>query len=84
MILKDMSFKEDEDTVTMPASITVEITIEEAIWIASVAGQQKGTSPHNQLYQCLASDVFNPYWEDGVGGAQQDYKIETPPIKYEE
>ena len=83
MKLKEMTLTPNSEGDTLPKTVTVEMTLEEALWIAVVAGQQKGTSPHNGLYDCLVCDVFNRYWEDGVDDAQRELQVETPPIKYD-
>lgn len=83
MILKEMKFTTNDEDVTNPSSLTVEITIEEAIWMAILSGSQRGISPHFGIFDCLTGDVFNRYWDDGVDDARLDYPVETPPVRYE-
>lgn len=82
MELNLISFNNSEG-VANPHEISVTMTVEEALWIATLAGKTRGTSPHEGIYRCLVGDVFNCYWEDGLSGAAQDYRIAIPPIKYE-
>ena len=84
MELKEMSFQENGDGDRIPATVTVKMTIEEALWISIVSGQQRGTSPHNRIYSCLNGDVFNRYWDDGDRDASKEIFIETPPIRYDD
>jgi hypothetical protein len=82
MKVKRLSFVESEDGAT-PSRIVVELTIEEALWIAKIAGGQRGTSPHTAIYSCLVDSVFNRFWDDGVADALRTHPVETPPIRYE-
>jgi hypothetical protein len=82
MKVKRLSFVDSEEGA-MPSRIVVELTIEEALWIAKTAGSQRGTSPHTTIYSVLVGDVFNRYWEDGVADALRTHPVETPPIRYE-
>jgi len=68
----------------MPKSITVEMSIEEAVWIAIIAGKQRGESPHSEIYGCLTGELFNRFWDDGVDDAKRSHFVETPPIVYTE
>jgi len=68
----------------MPSKVLVELTLEEAIWIATVAGRQRGESPHSQLYGVLTADVFNRYWDDGLEDARKEFPVTVPPIRYED
>lgn len=83
MQLKEIKFSPNEEGDVMPSTINVTMTIEEALWIAKVAGQQRGESPHSGIYDCLTGDVFNRYWDDGLDDASKEIRIETPVIKYE-
>ena len=67
-----------------PSAITVTMTIEEAIWIAEIAGKQRGDSPHLGIYDCLVGDLFNRYWDGGVDDAIRIYPVEIPPIIYKD
>jgi len=83
MKLKSITFAEGEEGAN-PETVTVEMTILEALWCVKVAGKQKGESPHSGIYDCLISDVVNRYWEDGIKDAQRELQveIEIPPIVY--
>jgi hypothetical protein len=81
MKLNAISFK-DDDGYAAPETITVTMTVEEALWIARVAEKQRGGSPHRTLYDCLVCDLFNRFWEDGVNDAAKQYPFEIPPIVY--
>jgi hypothetical protein len=82
MKLNSMTFQQN-DGIADPATVTVTMSIEEALWIAQVAGKQRGGSPHRTIYDCLVGDLFNRYWEDGVKDAARVYPMELPPIKYD-
>lgn len=83
MKLKKIKFKQNNDGDRIPSKITVEMTVEEALWLAIVSGKQRGLSPHNDIYSCVNGDVFNRYWEDGANDALKEFPIETPPVVYE-
>ena len=83
MQLQAIEFEQIEGE-SYPAKIAVEMTVEEALWVAQVFGQQRGTSPHSGIYSCLHGDVFNRYWEGGVDEAKRMIPITTPPIRYDE
>ena len=83
MELKGMTFSPDNNGDVIPKTITVEMTVKEALWIAIVSGEQKGESPHTGIFNCLNGDVFNRYWDDGADDALKEIHVETPPIKYE-
>ena len=84
MKLKAITFSIDDEGDSLPATVTVTMTIEEAIWIAEVSGRQQGESPHNGIFHCLNGGVFNRYWEDGVDDAIKQFPVELPPIKYDD
>ena len=65
------SVDEDGDDTVVPVRVHVEMDIEEALWIAEMAGQKLGP-PVGSVYDCLVGDVFNRYWEDGTKGARRD------------
>lgn len=83
MKVKAMSFIGGEEGAE-PNSVTVSMTISEAAWIAKVAGQQRGESPHSSIYSALIGDVFNRYWEDGVDEFMRQNQINMPPIRYDD
>ena len=80
MKLKELTFSEDNVGDAVPSTITVEMTVEEALWIAKVAGKTRGGG--GSIYNCLVDDVFNRYWDDGANGANLQFNVEIPPIKY--
>ena len=82
MKVKKMSFIGGEDGAE-PNSITVSMTITEAAWIAKVAGEQRGESPHVAIYATLIGDVFNRYWDDGLDDFLLVNPVETPPVIYD-
>ncbi len=67
-----------------PSRITVEMSLEEAIWIAKVAGKQRGVSPHNEIYACLVGEMFNRFWDSGLEEADDKFNVPIPPINYSE
>lgn len=77
MELNNIAFIEEKGSA-LPAKITVTMTLDEVIWIAKIAGQQNGTSPHYGIYRCLVGDVINRFWEDGIKSA--DINNVTIPI----
>ena len=48
MQLTAMTFGPEKGDEESLKTISVTMTVQEAIWIAKVAGQQKGSSPHNE------------------------------------
>ena len=84
MELKEITFSPDLDGEAVPETVTVKMTVKEALWLAIVAGEQRGVSPHSGIYNCLTGDVFNRYWDDGVDDAKQTFPVETPPIVYQD
>ena len=82
MRLKSIKLKSNKDGEAIPSKITVEMTVEEALWIAIVSGKQRGVSPHNDIFSCMNGDVFNKYWDDGATDAMKEFNIETPPVVY--
>ncbi len=77
MKLKAIEFREGEDG-SIPAEITVTMTLAEAYAIARVFGgfnqleYDKRELPVTDIYGPLTGDVFNRYWDDGVDGAKAD------------
>ena len=82
MELKSMTFTPGSDGDVVPETVTVTMTTNEALWIALVSQRQRGESPHNGISDCLSNDVFNRYWEDGVGEARRSFHVDIPPIVY--
>lgn len=53
----------------MPSSVVVELTIEEATWIAQKVGKETGGDRVVQeLWFGFTQNVFNPFYDDGVPG----------------
>ena len=84
MELKVLTFTQSDEGEAQPETITVQMTVQEALWIARVSGQQRGSSPHNGIYDCLVGDIFDRFWEEGVDGAIRQFHFEIPPIRYVE
>lgn len=82
MELKKITFAPNDEGESTPETVTVKMTAQEALWIATVSGKQKGESPHNSIFSCLNGDVFNRYWDDGTDDAIKEFPIEIPPIIY--
>ena len=81
MKLKKMKLAPGSNGLMFPAKITVEMDINEALWIARVTGKTRGEGPHREIYSCLVGDVFNRYWDNGTDDLPP---VNIPPIKYEE
>lgn len=79
MKLEKLTFVEGEEGV-IPETVTVTMNIREAVNIAKVFGKFSGESRikdglfEDEIYDCLVSDVFNRYWEDGYEGAIAELK----------
>lgn len=74
----------DSPEGAQPSRVTVSMTVQEALWVAIVAGKQRGVSPHTGIYNALVGDVFNRYWPGGVDEAHNLFRVQTPPIRYDE
>lgn len=83
MRLESITFAEHPEQGALPATVTVEMTVEEAMWAAQLSGKQRGESPHNGVFDCLIGDVFNRYWDDGIDGALRVFSAPIPPLGYE-
>lgn len=83
MQIDNIKFTQGEEGAE-PCEVTATLTIQEALWIAKIAGKQRGDSPHSGIYSALVGDVFNRYWEDGTDEAQKQFRVNTPPIRYDE
>jgi hypothetical protein len=83
MKLKEIKFQPGQEGVVIPSTVTVEMTVEEALWVATVSGKQRGVSPHSGIFECMSNNVFNRYWDDGTNDARKEFPIDTPPIKYD-
>ena len=73
MTIDKIEFKQGEEGA-IPAQITVTMTLAEAVWIAKTAGSVSGVghAESSDIYNALASDVMNRYWEDGIEGARKE------------
>lgn len=83
MKIRNIDFVQ-EDVGAVPSKVVVEMTIEEAVWIAEVAGSTCNSETAESIYRALAGDVFNRYWDDGVDAAFRDFGPVVPPIRYDE
>lgn len=77
------------DEGALPVTVTVTMGIEEAAAIARVFGSMNGHAitklgVSSSIWSCLAGDVFNRYWEDGVNdvlpGAIMLGSLNDPPV----
>ena len=75
MVLEELTFEQRDGAE--PELVTVTMTRAEAIWIASLAGNQRGAGVHNGIYSCLVGDVFNRYYEHGVSGPDDHVTVPT-------
>ena len=77
MKLKAMTFRDDGEGDPIPDTITVDLTIEELVWIAQAAGKLREVDkPHNfNVYGPACGDVLNRYWDDGADEAARDLNI---------
>ena len=65
----------------LPEQVTAELTRDEALYIATLLGKQNGITANevmgggdainHEVYDALAGDLFNRYWEDGVADAHR-------------
>lgn len=71
----------DLDDEEMPETVVVELTHDEAVFLAVLLGQLRGNQEEKilrgasalvgDIYDGLAGGVFNRFYEDGVDGAVQ-------------
>ncbi|WP_454328115.1 hypothetical protein [Streptomyces glaucescens] len=69
----------DLDDEEMPESVTVELTHDEAVYLAVMLGKQNGAEAEQvmrgggklggAIYDGLTGSLFNRFYEDGVDGA---------------
>jgi len=76
MKLQKIELDDDE----YPESITVQMTLDEAVWIGLLAGKQRGSSPHNGIHSCLIGNLFNRFFDNGIVAVKEGVVI--PPIVY--
>jgi len=82
MKLKKLEFEENVEGEALPSKVTVEMSIEEALWISLHSGKQIGISPHSGIFNCLVGDVFNRFWDNGQHDLQKELNIPLLPINY--
>lgn len=70
MDLNKMTFAKHQDDEYYPETITVTMTLKEAIFIAKKAGAEPPAAT-GTICDCLVGDVFNRYWDDGVDDAER-------------
>lgn len=78
MKIRQITLNQDE----IPAKVTVTMTLAEAVFINKVLGKMTGHDAsavmpngdviEHEIYTCLASGLFDRYWEDGIDGAEKD------------
>ena len=76
MRLRTINLDSDESLTT----ISVDMTIEEACWIAKVTGSVNNANSklHSDIYSCLSGAVFNRFYEDGVNEALYKLNVTLP------
>lgn len=64
-------------------SISVDMTVEEACWMAKLSGSINNVNSqlHSEIYSCLAGSFFNHFYEDGVNTAMTDLGVKLPKIE---
>jgi hypothetical protein len=77
MKIKQIIFDDEE----MPATVIAEMTIREAVFIASMIGRMTdadaseitpdGAAVHYGIWTALTGNVFNAYWDSGLDGAKK-------------
>ncbi|QJD53303.1 hypothetical protein SEA_TEMPO_82 [Microbacterium phage Tempo] len=70
--------RETRDGGSFPETVTVEMTIEEAVAIADVAGNVLGNTREqaSSIYDCI-TELVNNHWDNGQTEAMQDLKLPT-------
>lgn len=76
MKLLSIDFTTDNDGDAYPRTVTVEMSISDALVIAEIYGQMNGiahqaTGATGDVYDCLVGSVFNRYWDDGTNDARR-------------
>ena len=76
MKLRTINLDENEDLTT----ISVDMTIEEACWMAKVSGAiaNDHSKLHHEIYSCLVGGFFNKFYEDGVNEALHELNVALP------
>ena len=79
MRLRAINLDDKEDLST----ISVEMTIKEACWIAKMSGSINNVNSqlHSEIYSCLVGAFFNKFYEDGVDEAQNELGVVLPKIE---
>jgi len=79
MILRSIEFNEEEE----PKTITVNMSVEEAAWIASLTGSinNRNSQLHSDIYDCLVGAFFNKFFDDGIAEAAKEKCIRLPKIE---
>lgn len=80
MEINNIKFRQDDEIGAIPETVSVTMSIEEAAWIAKLAGKTRGGGVCSSIYSALVGDVFDRYWEEGVAEIRG---VEIPPIVYE-
>lgn len=76
MKLKSIALTEHDVEGSVPETVTVELTAREAAFLAKLTGKQRGVDANavmaggdvesSAIYACLAYEVANRFFEDGV------------------
>lgn len=82
MKLIGITFTDNEAGDPVPSRITVEMSQDEALLIATMIGKTNHTQRNEMMagagvigsdvYDCLTGNVFNRYWDDGVTDAMRE------------
>lgn len=77
----------DLDDEEMPERVLVELSHDEAVYLALVLGRQNGTQAEEVMpggsalgsgvYEGLAGGLFNRFYDDGVSGAAEAVRRRT-------
>jgi len=62
------------------SEVTVKMTIQEACWIANIAGvtNNMNSELHSEIYDCLVGGLFNKFYDDGIREAHSDLGVVMP------
>lgn len=72
----------DLDEESTPTVLQVQMSVDEAIYLATFTGKQTGTAANeiwpgrgadlnSEIYFCLTGEFFNRFWDDGVADARK-------------
>ncbi|GAA4176507.1 hypothetical protein [Gryllotalpicola koreensis] len=69
MKVRNIALGENE----IPATVTVEMTIDEAAWITRRAGSNVAPDRvvSDEIWDALTGSLFNRFWDDGLDGVTE-------------